>query len=591
MKKILIFISFLILITQLSTSFAIWENTNILNKVEINWKTTNSLPLAWRDTRYWSSIENMWDINWDWIVDIAVWVPKNRWKWAVYIHFLKSNWELKKTNRLDNYSLNWAEYDLWDEYWINIKNMWDLDSNWVNEIWVSSNKNIYIHYLYDDGSIKETIKYNEDELINNMENSPYWEAKDIWDLDWNWTNDLIVGNPENWWKITIYFLENNQSSEDEDDNSWAWDNENEDIWDWNSEDDNAWDWDYGNDENTWDWDWNWDSEENNNWNWNDNNTWNWSNEDNDNIEVSGFIYPSYSEDVISEVINYKPNKINAEFHRIDVFWNLVLMDEWTWWPWWYSRENIETLKSTNSEVYTTVTWMKPVVTAFSKSWLKRVLVAQELTDFVVENDITWVDVDIEEFWLWTPLESDAYTSFLYELWTRLHANWKKLTVNIPAIWSEKDSEWYYLKYNDFNTTWTYWLSWLIDTYLIMAYDYMYDYWIWEPIQPLERVWRVIDYSKNILDINKISIGINSYWYTWINWTYSPKIKTYNQIKGIHNFSSAVRDVRSWEMYWNNWNNHYRYVDTEWMNIKKDYILSKWINKISVWHLWWNKWFY
>ncbi len=288
---------------------------------------------------------------------------------------------------------------------------------------------------------------------------------------------------------------------------------------------------------------------------------------------------------------YKPKVIKAEFHRINNNWELVLMKEEEWWYGWYSDKNIKILKNTWSDIYTTLSWLKPSVTALSKDYQKIINVSKKLSTFVVNNNISWVDVDIEEFWAWTQWEKEAYLSFIYELWIKLHKNSKKLIVNLPAVTSESEANWYKLKYDDFNTTWEKGLSNIVDYYSIMSYDYMFDYGVGTPVQPLDWLWKSIEYTKSKFDTNKIIMWINAYWYKGTNWEYTPTNITYEQASKINNFNTAQRDNSSWEMYWNNWNKHYRYVDVEWMNIKKDYILSKWINKISVWHLWWNKWFY
>ncbi|PIE85164.1 hypothetical protein CSA08_03405 [Candidatus Gracilibacteria bacterium] len=288
---------------------------------------------------------------------------------------------------------------------------------------------------------------------------------------------------------------------------------------------------------------------------------------------------------------YKPKVIKAEFHRINNNGELVLMKEEEWGYGGYSDKNIKILKNTGSDIYTTLSGLKPSVTALSKDYQKIINVSKKLSTFVVNNNISGVDVDIEEFGAWTQGEKEAYLSFIYELGIKLHKNSKKLIVNLPAVTSESEANWYKLKYDDFNTTGEKGLSNIVDYYSIMSYDYMFDYGVGTPVQPLDWLGKSIEYTKSKFDTNKIIMGINAYGYKGTNGEYTPTNITYEQASKINNFNTAQRDNSSGEMYWNNGNKHYRYVDVEGMNIKKDYILSKGINKISVWHLGGNKWFY
>ncbi|PID86266.1 hypothetical protein CSB08_01230 [Candidatus Gracilibacteria bacterium] len=587
MRKNLLIILCLFFICQTNYSFGFGYDTNIINVSIIDGETKNGLPLAGINTLYGSSIENLGDINGDGINDIAVGAPKNSGKGAVFIHMMKRDGTLKNTIRLDNYSVNGADYKIGDEYGYQIKNLGDLDSNGINDIAVKSKNKTYVHYLYKLGDIKKTVELKKD-VDFPPKSSQYGDISvNIGDLDSNGTDDIAIGDPKKRGKIIIYFLKGG--------------NKKELMCSYNS----AYSLDYSRKHKR-----KYELIHNGKHEYlkvektksvkpekkideiiNENNKKNYKlaknySKDMSKIEIQGFIYPDNYNKSMDDAIFYKPNILKAEYHRIDNYGNLVLMDEKSWGDGGYSIENIEKLKKLGGEVYTTVSGLRPAVTTFKNNVKKRKEIIEELNSFAIKHKITGVDIDIEQFGVWTVDETKAFIDFLSELGTKLHSNKKKLIVNLPAVSSDLESKWYNLKYQDLNK-----LSDVIDIYAIMTYDYMFDYGVGEPVQPLDWLGDVIDYAKKHIDNEKISIGINSYGYTGINGQYNPKIITYEQAKKIKNFKSATRDKLSGEMYWNDGANHYRYVDIEGMNIKKDYILSKGINKISVWHLGGNSWFY
>jgi hypothetical protein len=304
------------------------------------------------------------------------------------------------------------------------------------------------------------------------------------------------------------------------------------------------------------------------------------------------MYPwSPGENAMDEVPIYSPDIIRVEYHIISEDGELIQINNWNWYENWYSKENLNIIKNNVSKVLTTVSWGNQTIASLTKDrlkwWTKINSITQQLVHFTVKNNLQGVDLDLERIGAWNEQEVETYYQIILSLGNALHKVDKEFHLVLPPLqWPLYNG----FSFSKLNTTQ---YKDIVDEYIIMAYDYMYDSGeIWAPVQPLDWLWQVIDYTKiSFPDTSKISMWVNSYWYVWDE--SSSKVisnKTYSQLKNLPWFSTAKRDNDSWELFWNEWWRYYRAVDEQWLNIKKAYILSKWISKISVWHLWWNKWF-
>ncbi|MDD5083656.1 MAG: glycosyl hydrolase family 18 protein [Candidatus Moranbacteria bacterium] len=251
----------------------------------------------------------------------------------------------------------------------------------------------------------------------------------------------------------------------------------------------------------------------------------------------------------------------------------------------YSPENVAGMKKHSKGQYATVS------SSYAKNmdvFLRKSLGGDDtirtLVEFVVNNDMTGIELDFEDFGGWTGDIYPRYKEFVSALGDALHKKGKKLMIDGPAIANEEEAGWFSWRYEDMAVL-------PVDYAVIMLYDYQFDHGTGTPIAPIPWMKEVIARTKEKLpDIRKIVVGIPSYGYKGTIRKSQITILTYEQLRQEKGFETAVRDADSGEMTWRRGDVVYFYQDSESMRIKRKVIESLGITSVSVWHLGGNPWF-
>jgi len=179
---------------------------------------------------FWYSIANIWDIDWDWIIDLIVWTPwvNDSWwdKWAAWILFLNSDWTVKSHQEISNSVWNfWWNLNSKDHFWSSLAWIWDLDLDWVRDVivwtdtdddWSTNAWAVWILFLNTDWTVKSHQKISNLDwaLWSVLSNDDlFWSSvANVGDLDWDWIIDLAVWakGDDDWaidnWAVWILFL-------------------------------------------------------------------------------------------------------------------------------------------------------------------------------------------------------------------------------------------------------------------------------------------------------------------------------------------------------------------------------------------------
>lgn len=204
---------------------------------------------------------------------------------------------------------------------------------------------------------------------------------------------------------------------------------------------------------------------------------------------------------------------------------------------------------------------------------------ETLVSFVVENNLSGIEIDFEDIGGFDEKLVEAYLNFLEKLGHRLHQNQKELMVDLPAVSNENEEGWYKLKYRSFNNL-------PVDYVVIMAYDYQYDHGLGSPITPLEWLEKVILYTKSqISETEKIVIGLPLYAYAGDYENGQIRLLTKDQASKHKLFSTLQRDSASGELISPKLQGEVLVVqDEKSLETKKVLVRSLGIKKISLWHL-------
>jgi len=208
---------------------------------------------------------------------------------------------------------------------------------------------------------------------------------------------------------------------------------------------------------------------------------------------------------------------------------------------------------------------------------------ETLVTFVVEHNLTGIEIDFEDFGNWTPQSYSLFKDFIEELGTALRAESKKLMLDGPAVSNPTEENWYVWRYRDF-------ASLPVDYMVVMTYDYQFDHGAGEPVSPLDWMKASLQYISAQYPKNKLVAGISSYGYGGTIGSYRPTILTKDQIATKSGFETATRDVRSAELTWRSGDMVYFYADSQSLNAKAAVAAELGIPAISVWHLGGNPWF-
>ena len=251
----------------------------------------------------------------------------------------------------------------------------------------------------------------------------------------------------------------------------------------------------------------------------------------------------------------------------------------------FSEESLSSVKAHSLEQYVTISSVETErMKAFFATDEATNEYTNELTAFVVDNTMTGVEIDFEDFGGWDAAAYDSYKQFVDRLGTSLHENGKKLIIDGPPVSNETEEQWYVWRYEDFN-------SLPVDYITVMAYDYQFDHGVGQPVSPLSWLEDVITWTKNkVKKDSKIVIGLPSYGYRGLKGTHQLEILTFDQMQAFEGAAEASRDANSGELLWEDDQYTYVFQDAESLEIKRDLVKSKGIRAISVWHLGGNPWF-
>lgn len=278
----------------------------------------------------------------------------------------------------------------------------------------------------------------------------------------------------------------------------------------------------------------------------------------------------------------KIDVLKAEFFKITDGALNLLIDECNS----FSVENIVQLKKSSTEQFATISSSDPdsMNTFMARAIKTPNTDITTLVDFVTNNNITGIELDFEGFSNWSPTAYKNYLSFVTVLGNALHEQGKKLMIDGPAVSnSTEESSWYLWRYADF-------VDLPVDTVVVMAYDYQFDYAAGTPISPLIWLGKVTNYISTQYPKAKLSIGLPSYGYQGTVGEYDIKILTREQISKLAGYSSAKRDPASGEMTWQSGNTVYFFQDAISLGLKRDVVEKLGINSVSIWHLGGNSWF-
>ena len=305
------------------------------------------------------------------------------------------------------------------------------------------------------------------------------------------------------------------------------------------------------------------------------------------VEVMAWIYPGAP--TCSAKAEYSDGRkidiLKPEYFTINSAGKMILLTEKDSGCNAYSVANVADLKKHSSSQYAT----------FSSSYagtmdifLSEALVENsnidKLVSFAVDNKITGIEIDFEDFGGWTAPMYDNYKKFITKLGTALHSKNKKLMIDGPATSNAVEESWYFWRYADFNKL-------PVDKIVIMIYDYQFDQGVGVPVSPISWMKNTVKWTLGkFSDKTKISIGIPSYGYKGVAGSQKFSLLTQAQLKAAPGFSKAVRDAESGEMTWRNGDNVYFYQDGQSLLKKLQAVQGLGINSVSVWHLGGNVWF-
>lgn len=252
----------------------------------------------------------------------------------------------------------------------------------------------------------------------------------------------------------------------------------------------------------------------------------------------------------------------------------------------YDPSNVALVKQYSREQYVTVASNRANMAVQAASSTLIAQTTSTLVSFVVNNDFEGVDIDYEGYGQWTTTEYANFKTFITGLGNALHANGKKLMVNVPGIglgYSNLLQSLYKIKYEEIDAL-------PVDYIVVLAYDYQYDYGAGESVAPTSWVNAIISWAKtHIGNQNKIVLGLPSYGYHGATAGFSITIDTKTQSLTRTASSTATRNS-DFEMNWANGGTSNLYQDTSGIGSKRTNIESQNIQNISVWHLGGNDWF-
>lgn len=261
----------------------------------------------------------------------------------------------------------------------------------------------------------------------------------------------------------------------------------------------------------------------------------------------------------------------------------------------YSSANATDIVAHSAQQYYTVSGNATGFAALMASPTLQASFISTLTTFAITTNFTGVELDIEGYGSWSAGNTTTYYQFLNNFAASLHSNGKKLMVDLPPIWNNNTSGSDYWdaenSQSKFALTYTAMNATSVDYFVILSYDSQYDWGNGFAVQPLGWVRDVVHWARTqIIDMNRVVIGIPAYGYFGTTGGFSPSIQDYGVMITEPGANTAVRDTGSGEMMWATGGVSYDYCDTTCLNTKRSYFENLGITHFSVWHLGNNQWF-
>lgn len=248
----------------------------------------------------------------------------------------------------------------------------------------------------------------------------------------------------------------------------------------------------------------------------------------------------------------------------------------------FSQNNIKDIQAHSTEQYVTVAGND--LASLRILFQNPLPTIKMLCRFLVQYNMTGIDIDFEGIGGWTTKDFTNYKSFLSDLGTRLHMYHKRLTVCTPVWTTDPHSPPFVWHYPDL-------VSLPIDGITAMVYDYQWDYGAGTPVTPISWLTTWATYLLSIVGPDRLIIGIPSYGYTGTKGKYNIANKTLDQIKAAGKYDTTKRDAESGEII-NVSTDGTVWVanDTYSLDKKRDALVKCGVTKVCVWHLGGNAWF-
>ncbi len=250
----------------------------------------------------------------------------------------------------------------------------------------------------------------------------------------------------------------------------------------------------------------------------------------------------------------------------------------------FSPENVASVQANSDYSFVTVSAGGDNVEAFfNSSPSNRSNAISTFVSFVVENNMTGVEIDFEGYGAWSSETYSGYKAFLQQLGDELHAANKQLMVDIPPIGTTLEQSYYELTYQEMAAL-------PIDYLVVMAYDYQYDYGAGKAVAPNAWVRAIVEHAQKHISVDRLVIGLPSYGYYGREGSYALTITASEVVRAAAGNTSFSRDALSYEMKGTKNGISYVYQDQESLDKKRAMIESLGVKFISVWALGGNEWF-
>lgn len=297
------------------------------------------------------------------------------------------------------------------------------------------------------------------------------------------------------------------------------------------------------------------------------------------LEIAGWIFPGAPAcGALLDAKNSQISVLKPEFFRVNYDGELELLTVENSGCNGFSVQNLATIKSQSNQQYVTVASLGVEATErfFASPTLNQEI--SRLVSFAVNNNLSGIEIDFEDYGSWSPALLNNYLNFLTTLGQKLHQNQKKLIVDVPAVRNQSEANWYPLKYQAFNNL-------PVDEVVIMGYDYQYDYGIGEPVAPLKWLEEVVRFAQSQLnDRSKISVGLPNYGYLGNKNTGKITLITREEAKNNALYGKLVRDKASGELIASQNGEVLVVQDQEGLRQKIVAVQALGVKKVSIWHL-------